>query len=79
VAVLYLALLALIYIGMAGIVLPMAQGSPSAALDKSVRRETLLSTLPPAALCLAVLIVGIYIPPTMSAMLHEVSVALGGN
>ncbi len=79
VAVLYLALLALIFIGMAGIVLPMAQGEPSAALGKSGRREALLSTLPPAVLCLAVLAVGIYLPPTMTAMLNEVSVALGGN
>ena len=42
VAVFYLALLALIFIGMANIVLPMAQGEPGAALDKPRRGESLL-------------------------------------
>jgi hydrogenase-4 component F len=79
VAVLYLALLALIFIGMANIVLPMAQGEPGAALHKTARRESLMSTLPPAVLCLAVLAIGIYLPPTMTAMLDEVAQALGGN
>ena len=79
VAVLYLALLALIFIGMANIVLPMAQGRPRGAVIKSGSGEALWATLPPAMLGLLVLGVGLYLPPTMSAMLHEVATALGGK
>jgi hydrogenase-4 component F len=79
VAVLYLALLALIFIGMANIVLPMAQGRPRGAVVKAGSGEALWATLPPALLGLLVLGVGLYLPPTMSAMLHEVATALGGK
>jgi hydrogenase-4 component F len=79
VAVAYLGLLALIFIGMAAIVLPMVQGEPQASQSKHCPREALWSTMPPAALCLLVLAVGAYLPPTMNAVLHEVAVTLGGN
>jgi hydrogenase-4 component F len=77
VAVIYLALLALIFIGMANIVLPMAQGLPRAGLSAIRSREALWSVLPPAALCLLVLVVGSYVPPTLNSMLHEVAAAMG--
>jgi hydrogenase-4 component F len=77
VAVAYLALLALIFIGMASIVLPMAQGKPT--VPAAGGREVLWSTLPPSLLCILVLIMGVYIPPTLSAALHEVAISLGGR
>lgn len=79
VAAIYLALLALIFIGMANIVLSMAQGEPGPAQGDARRVESLWATLPPAVLCLAVLVIGLYLPPTVNDMLHEVAVALGGK
>ncbi|HEX3725053.1 MAG TPA: proton-conducting transporter membrane subunit, partial [Pirellulales bacterium] len=79
VAVAYLGLLALIFISMANIVLPMSQGLPRTSLLTSRTRESLWATLPPAALCLLVLVTGTYLPPTVTDMLHHVAAALGGN
>jgi len=79
VAVAYLALLALIFIGMASVVLRMAQGAPVGAPARTSRGETLWATLPPAFLCLLVLILGVYIPPSLSAAIHEVALSLGGR
>ncbi len=79
VAIVYLALLALIFIGMASIVLPMAQGAPLGPASPIRRHEVLWSTLPPSVLCLLVLIIGVYIPPPLSAALHVVASSLGGR
>ncbi len=80
VAALYLGFLALIFIAMAGIVLPMAQGRSTVPVDRNPdRREALWSILPPAALCLLVLVLGCYVPPTLSAVLHEAARTLGGH
>jgi hypothetical protein len=57
----------------------MAQGEPRPALARVASREVLWATLPPAALCLAVLLLGVYIPPTMSDLLHQAALALGGK
>lgn len=78
VAVLYLALLALIFIGMANIVLPMVQGKPQRG-PKRPRREALWATVPPAAMGLIVFLIGIYVPGPMTVMLHDVASALGGK
>ena len=43
------------------------------------RREDLLAVLPPAALCLLVLAIGLFVPPHLSGVLHEVARAMGGN
>jgi hydrogenase-4 component F len=79
VAVAYLALLGLIFIGMASIVLPMAQGAPAGTAARERRREVLWLTLPPSLLCVLVLIIGVYVPPPLSAALHEVANSLGGR
>jgi hydrogenase-4 component F len=79
IAVAYLALLALIMIGMASIVLPMAQGAPAGVKGPNGRRESWWGTAPPTLLCLLVLVLGIYVPPSLSAALHEVANSLGGR
>jgi hydrogenase-4 component F len=79
IAIAYLALLALIFIGMASIVLPMAQGTPTVGVASAGRREFLWATVPPSVLSLFVLGIGIYIPPSLSAVLHEVAISLGGH
>ena len=79
VAVGYLALLAVIFIGMANVVLPMAQGRAATRSEQRGAGEALWATLPPAALAAMVLVLGVYIPPAMSAVLHEAARSLGGR
>lgn len=76
VAIAYLALLAVIFVGMAQAVLGMAQGSPPAGA--SPRRERLLAVAPPAALALIVLILGLYVPPALLEATRAAALALGG-
>jgi hydrogenase-4 component F len=75
----YLALLALVFIGMANIVMSMAQGVSNANPRRLEKREDWLAVLPPAALGVLVLVMGIYIPPQLSTVLHDVARAMGGN
>lgn len=77
VAVTYLCLLAVIFIGMATIVLGMAQGKPT--LQPPATSETLWATGPSAVLCLLVLILGVYVPPVLDSLLREAALTLGGN
>jgi hydrogenase-4 component F len=74
VAIIYLALLAVIFIGMVTIALRMAQG----AATKEPQREPLIAVLPPMLLGVGVLVLGIYIPPVISELLHQTARALGG-
>ncbi len=77
VAALYLALLAVVFIGMANLILPMAQGPRDESIEH--RPEPLWATLPPAALLLCVLALGVYVPPAVSTLLHDAARSLGGQ
>jgi hydrogenase-4 component F len=77
IAIAYLALLALIFIGMAGVVLRMAQGKPLGEMKAGALSETVLSILPPGLLAAAVLVLGVYIPPFISTALHDAAQTLG--
>lgn len=79
VAVAYLGLLCLIFIGMAQIVLQMAQGQPNDERVGPPAREPLWSILPPTVLGLLTLALGIYIPPQMVETLQAVARTLGGS
>ena len=86
VAVAYLSALAVVFVGMATIFLRMAYGLPPASLcgDGSpecpaARREPLWSIAPLTALGLAVLTLGVYVPPRLTDLLHQAAAALGGN
>jgi hydrogenase-4 component F len=79
VAVGYLALLAVIFIGMANLFLPMAQGRPGDGAERVGSGEALWATVPPAALAALVLVLGVYIPPELSNVLHELARTLGGQ
>ena len=73
VAAAYLLSLALIFIGMAGIFLRMAQGeAPSPRCP-----EPWWSILPPLLLGLGVLVLGLYVPPFLTAALQTISRTLG--
>jgi hydrogenase-4 component F len=94
VAVVYLLALAIVFVGMATICLRMAYGPPPGSLCNSAKsregeaptepnsiaqREPLWSTAPAIALGLAVLVLGIYVPPPLSALLRQAAVVLGAN
>jgi len=79
VAITYLALLALVFIGMGNVVMSMSQGECNADSRNVPRREDWLAVLPPAALGLLILVIGLYVPPELSGMLHQMAHAMGGN
>jgi hydrogenase-4 component F len=75
VAVVYLALLAVIFIGMTTVALRMAQGEAT----REPQRESLIAVLPPALLGAGMLLLGLYLPPAINNLLHETARALGGQ
>ncbi len=78
IAGLYLALLSVIFIGMAATMVRMAQGPSSPAPGAPPgAREGALSIGPPLALGLVVLFFGVYIPPSVDAVLRRAAEALG--
>jgi hydrogenase-4 component F len=77
VAVSYLLLLAMIFVGMMTIVLRMAQGVAERPLQQSEDPEPALAILPPVALGTVVLLFGIYIPPAVLRLIEEAARALG--
>lgn len=79
VAIAYLGLLALIFIGMATVVLKMAQGAAPSGQEHTDVRETVFSILPPVVLGAGVLVLGVYIPQGMNAALHAAATTLMGG
>jgi hydrogenase-4 component F len=91
VAAAYLLALAIVFVGMATICLRMAYGPPPGVLaEKTIggdglpsclpsRREPLWSIAPLTALGLAVLTLGVYVPPRLTELLHSAAAALGAN
>lgn len=75
VAMLFLALLAVIFIGMGSVMLRMAQG-PASLADK---KESYWQILPPAILVALVLMLGLYIPNFLYRSLSIVALAVGGD
>jgi hydrogenase-4 component F len=73
---LFLALVAVAFLGMAGVLFPMLQGtSPE---GEAGRREPALSIVTPLAMAVGVLILGVSLPPFLSAALARAASALGG-
>jgi len=78
-AVVYVALLALVFVGMAGVVLRMAQGTPSPAAPNAPVRESWPSLGPPVVLAGLILLLGMYIPAPLRHLLQEAARTLGGG
>jgi hydrogenase-4 component F len=76
-AVAYLALLGIIFVGIAAIAFKMAQGRGSDTL-RTGKAERAYSVVPPTIMILVVLMLGIFIPNSFSNALHEVARVLGG-
>lgn len=76
VGVLFVSLLAVAFLGMAGALLPMLQGAPGDGAKRV--REPRLSVLAPLVLAIGALAIGIYLPPILTDALHRAASMLGG-
>jgi hydrogenase-4 component F len=85
IAAAYLAALALAFIGMASVVINMAYGTPEKHAVSGTapcppctipEREPLWSIVPPLALLVAVLVLGVYLPPALADVLHRAAAIL---
>ena len=74
----YLLLLVVIFIGMGTTVLAVVQGAPPESEARTIR-EPWLRTLPIAACLALVLLMGLWIPAPLSALLHDAARLLGGS
>lgn len=77
VAAVYLFLLAVIFVGLLGVMLRMVQGEA----PKAVRpmRESVWTTVPAAALGLMALMLGLVLPPWLDEVLRAAAALLGGS
>jgi hydrogenase-4 component F len=76
VAAAYVALLAVVFVGMSATVLRMAQGTPEDG-RQGPGHEPVLGVAPAAALGAAVLLLGLYVPPALRDVLREAARTLG--
>ncbi len=76
-AITFIALLVVIFIGMAGVVIAMAQGEPIGTPPARPRREAILAVLPPAVLGTIMLGLGLYVPPVLTEAIRNAALALG--
>ncbi len=72
----FLALLAVAFVGMASAFLRMAQGA--AGEGERSPRESMLAVAPPALLGAFALLLGVYVPPGLADVAHEAARAVGG-
>ncbi len=77
-AVAFLAMLALIFIGMSVTFLNMAHGGNDSGLHARGKSESILAVLPPIGLGALTLMFGLYLPPAVNTLLHGVAVTMGG-
>jgi hydrogenase-4 component F len=76
IAALFLALVSVAFLGMAGVLLPMLQGSPNPARPPSF--EPRLAIMAPLLALAGILLLGICLPPLLAAQLREAAAQLGG-
>jgi hydrogenase-4 component F len=68
---LFLLMLAIVFIGMGATVLRVVQGEPSAAATSRLYKERILTVAPAIAFLILVVLMGVYIPPPVSAALRD--------
>jgi hydrogenase-4 component F len=74
---LFVALLAVAFLAMAGVLLPMLQGESNR--PPATARERALAVVPPLLLAAAVLALGVYLPRALDTLLHAVAGVVGGT
>ncbi len=75
--VVFVALLGIAFIGIAGALFPMLHGDASASAG-DVRGERPLALAPPAVLAFLVVVLGLYVPAGLDTLLRHAAAALGG-
>lgn len=78
VAIAYLLALAVVFIGMCGLVLRMVQGPPPAGAAQTASREPWLALAPPVLLGILGLALGLYLPPFLERLLRDAARLLEG-
>lgn len=78
VAIAFLVMLAVVFVGMSAAFLNMAQGFKADNLQIKPRPVPAFTILPPLTLGLLALTLGLYIPPVVSNLLHSAASAIGG-
>jgi hydrogenase-4 component F len=76
-AIIFIALLAMIFIGMTTVVLGMAQGNPPAGMER--KKEPWSAVAPLAVFAALLLILGVYIPDFFESALKQVAQFVGGK
>jgi len=76
VAVVFLVAITVVFLGMGATVLQIVQGEPRPGREPTGFRDTALTVGPPLALLALVLMLGLYIPPPLQALLAEAARAL---
>ncbi|HYB12888.1 MAG TPA: proton-conducting transporter membrane subunit [Myxococcota bacterium] len=74
--ILFVSLLAVAFLGMAGVLLPMLSGGLGNLDERSAEHR--LSVLPPLVLASAALLMGVYIPPALAEALRQAAGVVGG-
>jgi hydrogenase-4 component F len=73
---LFLLMLAVVFFGMGATVLRLVQGEPSATVRERPYREQFLTVAPATVLLVLVLVLGVYVPPPLSGLLHDAAAFL---
>jgi len=75
--IVFVALLGIAFIGIAGALFPMLHGDVSASAS-DVRGERTLTLAPPVMLAFLVVVLGLYVPASLDTLLRHAAAALGG-
>ena len=88
VAVFYLAVLSVVFIGMSAVVLPIVYGTPTFSgcvshqepkESQAGAHEPLWSIVPPLVFAAVALVLGLYLPQSLSDLLHNAAMAVGAE
>jgi hydrogenase-4 component F len=77
VATIFLALLVVVFLGMGATVMTVVQGEPSARAGATTLRDDISTVGPSLGLLALVLILGLYVPAPLDALLHNAASSLG--
>ncbi len=75
----FLILLLIIFLGMGRTVLAVVQGRPSSAARRTRYHDTFLTAAPILLTLLLVLMLGLFIPPPLAAILHQAAAFMGAK
>jgi len=79
VGALFITLVVIAALGLAAVLLPMLQGGEGGDAPAAPARERLRAVAPPLALAAVVLLLGVYLPRGLAALLGRVALLVGGG